>query len=71
VLNSLVSLYYYLRPIVFMYMQESKADGPARPLEPFLLAGLVLAIIGTIQLGLSPARWLDLAQAAAQSLLSQ
>jgi NADH-quinone oxidoreductase subunit N len=71
VLNSLISLYYYLRPVVFMYMEESKADRPARPVEPFLLAGLVLTILGTIQLGLSPARWLGLAQAAALSLLSQ
>jgi NADH-quinone oxidoreductase subunit N len=71
VLNSLISLYYYLRPIVFMYMEESKADQPARPVEPFLLAGVVLTILGTIQLGLSPARWLGLAHAAALSLLSQ
>jgi NADH-quinone oxidoreductase subunit N len=71
VLNSLLSLYYYLRPIIFMYMEASKADRPSRPVEPFLLAGLVLTILGTIQLGLSPARWLGLAQAAALSLLGQ
>jgi NADH-quinone oxidoreductase subunit N len=70
VLNSLLSLYYYLRPVVFMYMEESKADRPTMPVEPFLLAGLVLTTLGTIQLGLSPSRWLGLAQAAALSLLS-
>jgi NADH-quinone oxidoreductase subunit N len=71
VLNSLVSIYYYLNPIVLMYMEESKADVPGMHLSPFLLTGLVLTMLGTIQLGLFPARLLGLAQAAAQGLLSQ
>ena len=66
VLNSLISLYYYLRPIVLMYMQEARADVPALHLNPFLLAGLVLTMLGTIHLGLFPSQWLGLAQAAAQ-----
>jgi NADH-quinone oxidoreductase subunit N len=69
VLNSLISIYYYLRPIVFMYMEESKSDIPALRLDRFLVAGLVLTIIGTIHLGLFPARLLGLAQVAAQGLL--
>jgi hypothetical protein len=40
-------------------------------LDPFLLAALVLTMLGTIQLGLFPSRWLGLAQAAAQGLFSQ
>jgi NADH-quinone oxidoreductase subunit N len=71
VLNSLVSIYYYLRPIVLMYMEECKADVPAMHLNPFLLTGLVLTILGTIHLGLFPSRLLGLAQAAAQGLFSQ
>jgi len=67
VLNSLVSLYYYLRPIVLMYMQEPKADTPALHMNPFLVAGLVLTILGTLQLGLLPARLLSVAQSAAQA----
>jgi NADH-quinone oxidoreductase subunit N len=70
VLNSLVSIYYYLRPIVFMYMEESKRDVPAPRLDHFLVAGLVLTIIGTLHLGLFPARLLGLAQSAAQGLLA-
>jgi NADH-quinone oxidoreductase subunit N len=70
VLNSLVSLYYYLRPIILMYMEECKADVPGTHLNPFLLTGLVLTVLGTLQLGLFPARVLSLAQAAAQGLLS-
>jgi NADH-quinone oxidoreductase subunit N len=71
VLNSLISIYYYLRPIVLMYMEESKADMPRLHLDPFLVTGLVLTILGTIQLGLFPSRLLGLAQAAAQGLLGQ
>jgi NADH-quinone oxidoreductase subunit N len=70
VLNSLISIYYYLRPIVLMYMEESKADVPGMQLNPFLLTGLVLTILGTVQLGLFPSRLLGLAQAAARGLLS-
>ena len=70
-LNSLISIYYYLRPIVLMYMEESKADVPGMHLNPFLLTGLVLTVLGTIQLGLFPSRLLGLARAAALGLLSQ
>jgi NADH-quinone oxidoreductase subunit N len=68
VLNSLISLYYYLRPIVLMYMQEPKADVPALHLNPYLVAGLVLTLLGTLHLGLFPSRLLGMAQAAAQGL---
>jgi NADH-quinone oxidoreductase subunit N len=51
-----------------MYMQEPKADVPALHLNPFLLTGLVLTLLGTIHLGLFPSQLLDLAQAAAQGL---
>jgi NADH-quinone oxidoreductase subunit N len=71
VVNSLISLYYYLRPIVFMYMEEAKADVPGMELDPFLLTALVLTILGTLQLGLFPSRLLGLAQAAAQGFFSQ
>ena len=71
VVNSLISLYYYLRPIIFMYMEEAKADVPGMQLDPFLLAALVLTILGTLQLGLLPSQVLGLAQAAAQGWFSQ
>jgi len=69
VLNSLVSIYYYLRPIVLMYMEEPKAEVPVLHLDPFLVTGLVLTILGTIHLGLFPSQLLELAQAAAQGFL--
>jgi len=69
VLNSLISIYYYLRPIVLMYMEEPKAEMPSLSLAPFIFAALVLAILGTLHLGLFPAHMLGLAQDAAQGLL--
>jgi NADH-quinone oxidoreductase subunit N len=71
VLNSLVSIYYYLRPIVLMYMEEPKAEVPVLHLNPFLVTGLVLTILGTIHLGLFPSQVLGLAQAAAQGFLGR
>jgi NADH-quinone oxidoreductase subunit N len=70
VMNSLISVYYYLRPIVLMYMEEAKAEVPALHLHPFLVAGLVLTILGTLHLGLFPSRLLGFALMAAQGLLA-
>jgi NADH-quinone oxidoreductase subunit N len=69
VLNSLISIYYYLRPIVLMYMEEPKAEVPVLHLSPYVVAALVVAILGTIQLGLFPSLLLNLAQDAARELL--
>lgn len=69
VLNSLISIYYYLRPIVLMYMEEPKAEMPSLSLAPFILAALVLAMLGTLHLGIFPSHVLGLAQDAAQGLL--
>jgi NADH-quinone oxidoreductase subunit N len=70
VLNSLISIYYYLRPIVLMYMEEAKMDVPALHINPYLVAGLVLTMLGTLYLGLFPSRFLELAMTAAQGLLA-
>jgi NADH-quinone oxidoreductase subunit N len=70
VLNSLISIYYYLRPIVLMYMEEAKMDVPALHIDPYLVAGLVLTMLGTLYLGLFPSRFLELAMTAAQGLLA-
>jgi len=71
VLNSLISIYYYLYPLVLMYMEEPKAEMPVAQLNRSLVAALVLTMAGTIYLGLSPAPLLSLAEAAAQGLLGR
>ncbi|MBI3109172.1 MAG: NADH-quinone oxidoreductase subunit N, partial [Candidatus Rokubacteria bacterium] len=69
VLNSAIAAYYYLRVIVFMYMREP--EGSPTVLVPSLPAGLALAVAlwGVVQLGVLPAPFLDLAQAAVIPLL--
>ncbi len=68
VLNSLVSVYYYLGPIVRMYMNppvEGWTGTPAR--TPILLAvAVVFAVLITIALGLFPSEVIQFAQASMQ-----
>jgi NADH-quinone oxidoreductase subunit N len=69
VLNSAIAAYYYLRVIIYMYMRE--ADGaPARCAPSFAGAlALGIALIGIVLLGVMPAPFVDLAQAAVAPLL--
>jgi NADH-quinone oxidoreductase subunit N len=69
VLNAAVAAYYYLRVIVAMYMQEPGDDAAA--LTPSFAGGLALAIalIAIVLLGVVPAPFADLAQAAVAPLL--
>jgi NADH-quinone oxidoreductase subunit N len=61
VLNSVVSAFFYLRVVVYMYMREPAAE--ARPvLAPPLALAIALAALGTILLGLLPTPLLTLAQ---------
>lgn len=61
VLNSAISLYYYLKVIVFMYMKEPVREFQIS-LSPITLFVVALAIIGTIQLGIFPDPIISLAQ---------
>jgi NADH-quinone oxidoreductase subunit N len=69
-INSVIGAYYYLRVIVSMYFWEPSKDYTPSRVAPTLTFALTVAAIGTIYLGVLPARVLDLAQAAAQSLLA-
>ena len=64
VLNSVMSVYYYLRVTVIMYMKEPSREFAPLSLSPFTLAALLIAIIGTIQLGIFPSQLLELAQSS-------
>ncbi|MBI3025122.1 MAG: hypothetical protein HYY66_05500 [Candidatus Tectomicrobia bacterium] len=64
VLNSVVSVYYYLRLVVLMYMHEP-GEAPARPsLGPgwsYALAALLLAAVGVLNFGIFPSSFFELA----------
>ena len=69
VLNSAVAAYYYLRVVVYMYMREPEGEGIA--VTPSVAGGLALAVAlaGIVLLGVAPAPFADLAQAAVAPLL--
>jgi NADH-quinone oxidoreductase subunit N len=67
-INSVIGAYYYLRVIVAMYFWEPSQDYTPTAVAPALTAALCASAIGTLYLGLFPARVLALAKAAADSL---
>ena len=61
VLNSAISLYYYLRVTVYMYMREPQKEFNIQ-WGPMTVLVVVIAIIGTIQLGLFPGPFIMLTE---------
>ena len=59
VLNSLLSVIYYLRVIAAMYMEEGGAEGKTFGQSPYLYITIALAVVGTLYLGIAPARALE------------
>jgi NADH-quinone oxidoreductase subunit N len=67
-INSVIGAYYYLRVIVAMYFWEPSKDYVPTKVAPSLTFALAIAAAGTLYLGLLPARVLEMAKAAADSL---
>ena len=69
VANSAVSLYYYLRVVVFMWINDETAPA-ASPLTlgPAMTAALVVAVVGTVVFGLYPQFLFSSAEAAATAI---
>jgi NADH-quinone oxidoreductase subunit N len=67
VINSAISLYYYVRVIVFMWISEGEESVPFR-ISPALAAVLVVTVAGTLVLGMYPRLLFDFAQASASTL---
>jgi NADH-quinone oxidoreductase subunit N len=67
VVNSAISLYYYLRVVVFMFMKGDPA-GSNPVLAPGLAAALVFALFGTLLLGVYPRPLFELAEVSARVL---
>lgn len=68
VLASLVSVFYYLRIIVYMYMREPEEEIEIYVENPALFLVLFLCLYGVLQLGLFPGNILILVQKAVSSL---
>ncbi|MFN2431849.1 MAG: NADH-quinone oxidoreductase subunit N [Gemmatimonadota bacterium] len=68
VLASVVSVYYYLKVTVAMYMWEGGATASLRP-APLLVTALVIALLGVLQLGIFPGPVIDLAGRSVQGVI--
>jgi NADH-quinone oxidoreductase subunit N len=68
VLNSLVSVFYYLRVILMMYMQEGGVDAKSFRAAPYLYAAVGFAAVATVYFGVLPTRALDASLGAVASL---
>jgi NADH-quinone oxidoreductase subunit N len=64
VLSSVVSVFFYLRIVVMMYMTDRDARPVPAPIPAVAMAGLVLSMIGVLYLGVLPTRVIELAQAS-------
>ena len=67
VLNSAISLYYYIRIVVFMYVKKETA-GSEPTMSPALGIALAVAVIATIALGVYPRLLFELAEASASTI---
>jgi NADH-quinone oxidoreductase subunit N len=56
VLSSVVSVFFYLRIVVMMYMSERDARPVPPPVRGLALAGLVASMIAVFYLGVLPAQ---------------
>lgn len=63
VLNSVVAAYYYLRVLVIMYMREPAKEKRAQ-FAPLLALAILIAVWGSLQLGLLPSPFLQLVRSS-------
>jgi NADH-quinone oxidoreductase subunit N len=72
VLNSALSLYFYLRVVVYTYMREPDSQDSVADtltLSPGLITAVVIACLGTLYLGLQPGGLLGLTGEAIRALV--
>src|SRR3954468_8455579 len=68
VLNSAVSLYYYIRIVVFMYLRK-ETTGSEPVMSPALRVTLAIAVAATLILGVYPRQLFDAAEASARAIV--
>ncbi len=69
VFNSAISVYYYLRVTVLMYFRESEREITGLQFSLGLCLALILAVIGTLYMGIFPANVLSFAQRSIAGLM--
>ncbi|MBI4531905.1 MAG: NADH-quinone oxidoreductase subunit N [Candidatus Latescibacteria bacterium] len=69
VINSLISVYFYLGVVVNMYMKEPSSDPEPIPMMLYAFVVVILSAIGTIYLGIFPSQLIGLARATVETLI--
>ena len=67
VINSAISLYYYVRVVVFMWLKEETLGSPI-VIRPAIATALVIAVVGSVLFGVYPQALFDQAQSATEML---
>jgi len=62
VLSSVVSVFFYLRIVVMMYMTDRDARPIPAPIPAIAMAALIVSMLGVLYLGVLPTRVIELAQ---------
>jgi len=68
VINSAISLFYYMKVVVAMYMRDLPPQGLTLSSSRPLRLALLVTLIGTIAIGIYPGPFLDLARASVAGL---
>ena len=68
VLTSVVSVFFYLRIVVMMYMTEDAAAPVRPPVSAFSMIALAFAVLATFYLGVMPTRVIDYAMQSIQTI---
>jgi len=69
VINSAISVYYYLRVTVLMYFRESEREITGLHFSPACVIALILAAAGTLYMGIFPSNVLSFAQHSIAGLM--
>lgn len=69
VLNSALSVYYYLRVTVMMYMRNPEKEFARLDPSPAMVIALIIAVWGTLQMGILPSQYLNLARESILALM--
>jgi NADH-quinone oxidoreductase subunit N len=62
VINSVISIYYYLRVIVTLYFQDAEQEITLSATSPAIVVAIVLAVIGVLFMGILPSYFWNIAQ---------
>jgi NADH-quinone oxidoreductase subunit N len=69
VLNSALSVYFYLRVTVMMYMRNPEKELAPLEWSPAMAISLFIAVFGTLQMGITPGAYLEVARKSILALM--